>query len=181
MNATLVVSSAVLGMVNQTETATSDAEALIQGAAMQQILLVVIEIIIKKRLVMMRMIKTGMAESEIETDTGRVTEIVMSVTAVMAKIGTGIVVNVTAKIGTRIVMIVFGKIAIKILMVIEIMEDPTTETRKKIGIVTGVMKEIATGTLTIKTEREAVAESGVGRGAILMAIMMKLYTRSLFL
>lgn len=77
MNATLVVSSAVLGMVDQTEM--KGAEVQIQGAVTHLILLVVIEIITKKGLVRMIVIKTGV--TEIETDTDPVIGIAMNVTA----------------------------------------------------------------------------------------------------
>lgn len=77
MNATLVVSSAVLGMVDQTEM--KGTEVQIQGAVTHLILLVVIEIITKKGLVRMIVIKTGV--TEIETDTDPVIGIAMNVTA----------------------------------------------------------------------------------------------------
>ena len=79
MNATLVVSSAVLGMVDQTEM--SDGEVQTPGAVMHLILLVAIEIITKKEFARVIVIKTGVIEIETETDTDPVIEIDMNVTA----------------------------------------------------------------------------------------------------
>ena len=79
MNATLVVSSAVLGMVDQKEM--SDGEVQTPGAVMHLILLVAIEIITEKEFARVIAIKTGVIEIETETDTDPVIEIDMNVTA----------------------------------------------------------------------------------------------------
>ena len=159
MNATLVGSSVVLGMEDQI--VMSDVEVQIQGDVMNQILLVEIEIIIKKGFAILIVIKTEVMESGIETDTGLVIGIALKGTA-----------------GTGIVMIVIGKIGIKIIMVTEIIEDPGIETTIRIVSVTEVMIEIVTGTTTTKTGQDTV-ESGVGRGVTMMTITaMKLYTCS---
>lgn len=170
LSATLVVSSAVLGIVDQTKM--NVAGVRIQDAVMQLILLVVTEIITKKGVVKLIAIKTEVVEIVTEIDTGPMTGIAMIVTAEITKI----------VIGT--VMIVIGKIGILTIMVIKIMEDPVTETMKEIGIVIAIaieaMIEIVTGITTTKTEQDIPAESGIERGAM-ATIVMKLYTHSLFL